>query len=185
MSDQEFVTGSVAATFFGHYHHPDGTDRIVYVGSPVYRHWGDDVVDIPRGAVIVAWDTPTKIRVHRYRNPHTFVFRSLELDEDTDLASLLKSLAGYDLDRTWIRCTFHPSRRSDAELLREKLDGRVRGLKLAPRAVPSPSPPTREPATPQRMLESWVETHPPERDRDTVVREGLALLDASMRGGDD
>jgi UDP-2,3-diacylglucosamine pyrophosphatase LpxH len=79
VTDKPFtIPESVKTVLAGHYHHPESKvvagKNIHIVGSPIYHNYSDQMVDLPRGALL--FDTLTH-SVTRLHNPHGQIFHTV------------------------------------------------------------------------------------------------------------
>lgn len=130
VTDKPFtIPESVKTVLAGHYHHPESKvvagKNIHIVGSPIYHNYSDQIVDLPRGALL--FDTDTH-QVTRLYNPHGQIFHTSNTET---MATFLTGKCDW-LARTHLRVKVDS--REDYDANKEAIE-QLRGLCASLRVI--------------------------------------------------
>lgn len=165
----------------GHYHHPQVVGHSLVVGSCLYHTYKDQIVDCPRGAVLLDLPEPRLPVLQDFKwisNPAARPVHTIRADTHTqaeDEMKRLRDVCDIPVERWHVR-TYLPSAEGD------KLDGRrvPKGMKVS--VVPDDPPDVvnrsdiNAHTSPEDAFREYMRQVPPIRLAEAVEAEGLDIL---------
>lgn len=115
--------------FVGHFHHPYQLMNITFVGSASYHTWHDNVLEDPRGCIIL--DTQTD-QFERIENPVTSMYHTVKIENEEQLNALLQESLDPAFKRWCMRVVMKQSLITSMEGLKSRLAENYRKLQIVP-----------------------------------------------------